>query len=124
MKKILVLLFLLVSVSVNPQNFFFGMNKTKGVFFSATPTNVDFKHDTSACSDNTIDITSSGSWTASPSTEWIHVSSGSGSGNATITITVDSNAGVYRGNIVVLASSGFSNIVITVTQTANGDECL
>ena len=102
--------------------FFFGQNKPKGAFM-ISPTSIEFNYDTSPCLNNTVNLTTSASWTATPSAEWIHVDLGGGTGNQTITVTTDANAGAARNRTVTFAATGFSSIICNISQTANGDDC-
>jgi hypothetical protein len=69
-----------------------------------------------AGSTNSIEISSTISWTASSNQSWLTVKSTSGSSNAVVDFTATFNGGGVRTAIVTIKASGLPDQTVTVTQ--------
>ena len=63
--------------------------ETKTLNLTVSPASLDFS--AADESHKLINVTTTGSWTATPAGNWIHLDKNSGSGNGSITVTVDEN---------------------------------
>ena len=87
-----------------------------------TPSELSFKAEDS--SSKLITIVTNGSWSASPSGNWIHLDKTSGTGNGAITVTADVNAsGARSASIDISASLGSKtrNTALNVSQEESGN---
>ena len=87
---------------------------------SVTPSSMSF-----SAQDKTskfLSISTTGSWTATPASSWIHLSATSGTGNGSVSVSVDecTTAGSRSANILVIASASGSEKQASVTVTQDG----
>ena len=89
---------------------------------SVSPTSLSFLADDASV--KFITITTTGSWTATPADDWIHLNKTSGSGNASVSVTVDANAGEEGRSANVLFISSLSGqekqASVQVMQNSSG----
>ena len=113
-------LVLLATCEKKPQE----QEETKELTLTVSPKTLDtFKAEDD--SKKLVNITTTGTWTATPAVTWIHLDKTSGTGNGTLTVTVEPNTTEFNrtANILILSSLGSKEMQesVTVSQNESGN---